>query len=254
MWDFIQQYFITPIFTGEGYNVFNTSVYALLFIAGLYLVRWLLRRWKVKVDARFFDALLPFIVLAGLLRALQDYWPEKSWLFITPGIYLLMAALVVAALLATNKSIKKLEWAGRIGVATAAVLVVAAAAASRFNILWLAAIVGSAVALTWLLSLVFKDLLRTKQDKAVVFAQCLDGCASALAIAFLGYGEQHVVSGAITGASPFLFPLLKVALVIAALKLIGREESEWNWLLKIAIVVLGLGPGTRDVTRVFIGV
>ncbi|MFC2175197.1 DUF63 family protein [archaeon] len=254
MWEFIEAYFIRPVYTGEGYNVFNTIVYAVLFIAGLHGVKLLLKKWKIKIDKKLFNALIPYLVFAGLLRALQDSWAVKHWLFITPGIYLLMTAVVVAAIVFTHKDMKRVQRIGWMIAFSAAGVVVASAYSNAFRVEWLLAIVGAAVALTAVLSVAFKKLLKTRENKTVVFGQVLDSVASAIPIAFLGYTEQHVVSGLVIDINPFLFPLVKVALVLGALHVIGREKGNWDWLLKIAVVALGLGPGVRDVARVFIGV
>jgi uncharacterized membrane protein len=85
----------------------------------------------------------------------------------------------------------------------------------------------------------------------------LDASASAIAVAFLGYFEQHVVSGAIMDlGSPFLFVPVKMAVVLAALYVIDKEakDERWNWLLKIVVLTLGLATGTRDAARVFLQV
>lgn len=254
MWDFVERWFITPVYTGEGYNVYNTLAYAALFIVALYAAKWALGKWKIKANERLFYALLPYFVFGGLLRALQDYWPVKHWLLITPGIYLLVAALAIGVLLATGKDLRRMEKIGWLVVAAGAGLVTAAAYAGPFRVEWLFAIAGAAVLIVFALWKAFPKLLASRENRVVAFAQVLDACASAIPIAFLGYGEQHVVSGWVMQLSPFLFPAIKVALVIAALHLIDKEKNEWNWLLKIAVVVLGLGPGVRDLARVFIGV
>lgn len=252
MWEFVQQYFITPIYTGEGYNIFNTVVYALLFIGSLYGVKWLLKKWRIKSNKELFWTLVPYIALAGLVRALQDLWPAKHWLFITPGIYLLFTALVISVLLLTGKDLKKTRKIGQVGFAIATMLLVLGA--KLLSIAALVAILALAITATAVLWQVFPRVLASKENKTVVFSQLLDASATAVALEFYGYSEQHVVSGLLTSVSPWLFFVVKACLVIGALYMINNEKNEWNWLLKIAVMTLGLGPGTRDLARVFIGV
>ncbi len=254
MWEFLERYFIRPVYTGEGYNVFNTVAYVAAFIGGLYAVKWLFKKWKIRVGKNLLYSLLPYFVFAGLVRALEDYWPVKHWLLITPGIYLLMIAVVGGILLATGKSLVATKKAGWALAAGAGGLVIAAAYATAFNVQWLAAIGGTAAVITLALWKLLPDVIRSPADRLVVFSQLLDGSASAISIALLGYTEQHVVSGWVMQGNPFYFLVLKVVLVVAALYVLNKKESEWNWLLKIAIVLLGLAPGTRDLARVFIGV
>lgn len=254
MWEFIEKYFIRPVYTGEGYNVFNTIAYVAAFIGGLYAVKWLMKKWKIKINGELLYSLLPYFILAGLVRALEDYWPVKHWLLITPGIYLLMIALVGGVLLATGKDPVATKKVGWFMAACAGGLVVAAAYATAFNVQWLAAIPGTAVVITLVLWKLFPRIMGSPWDRLVVLSQVLDGSASAISIALLGYTEQHVVSGIVMRGNPFYFLVLKAALAIGALYLLNKKESEWNWLLKIAIVLLGLAPGTRDLARVFIGV
>ena len=254
MWEFIDQYFIRPVYTGEGYNIFNTLIYAACFIAGLYLTKWLLEKWKIKIGKQLFYTFLPYFVLGGLVRALQDFVVWKHWLLITPGIYLLMIALTGAILIGTKKNLDKTKTIGWLLAATAAGMVFAAAFAGAYHLNWLIAIVGSAVTITALMWKVFPKILSTRENRIVALAQVLDGCASAIPIAFLGYSEQHVLSTWVMGDNPFVFLGVKIILVIAALHVIDRDKSDWNWLLKLAIVLLGLAPGIRDLARVFMGV
>ena len=254
MWEFIEAYFIRPVYTGEGYNVFNTLVYAVLFIGGLYGMKWALKKWKVRINKELFYALLPYIVLGGLMRALQDAWPVKHWLFITPGIYLLMAGLVASVLLASGRRLDRTKAVGWVLAAAAGGLVVAGAYLGTFNIEWLFLIFGATAAVVALLWMVFKKTLGSRANRIVAFGQVLDSVASAVPIAFLGYTEQHVVSALVMAPSPFLFPLVKIVLVLFALHVIDKDKGDWNWLLKIAVLALGLAPGLRDLARVFIGV
>jgi len=254
VWEFVEKYFIRPVYTGEGYNIFNTLAYVALFIGGLYGVKWLLKKWKIKINNALLYSLLPYFIFAGLIRALEDFWPVKHWLLITPGIYLLMIALVGGLMVATGKNLKnmkKIGWA-LAGVATG--LVVAAAYSTHFNIGWLITIGGIAVIITFIVWKIFPTILNSTENRLVTFSQILDGSVSAISISLLGYQEQHVVSGLVMQGSPFNFLLLKIVLVVVSLHLLNKKKSEWNWLLKISILLLGMSPGIRDLARVFIGV
>jgi len=111
--EFLYRYFIGPIVSDaegrpiegvrEGYNIFNTAVYAALFGLGLAALLLVLRRWRYRMDLRLLLASVPFFLLGGTLRALEDtalFAGPLRYLFITPLIYYLVAGLFVLALLA----------------------------------------------------------------------------------------------------------------------------------------------------------
>jgi uncharacterized membrane protein len=262
--DFVFKYFINPVYTGEGYNIYNTAVFAVLLIASLYGIHWMLRKIKVKFDAELFRALLPYALLGGLLRASADFlWTlgvPKHWLLITPGIYIVMFILTVATLaacLTTKHPKKNLQLAGFAYLALVGVFVLWGATTKAANWTFFLATLALAAGLSLVAAFAMKKLkVFSRENAAVGFAQSLDASATAVALAFLGYGEQHVVSGLITDVSPWLFIPVKLAVAIGAVYVIDRhsDDEDWKWLLKFVVLVLGLGPGTRDATRALLGV
>ncbi len=76
-----------------------------------------------------------------------------------------------------------------------------------------------------------------------------------------GYGEKHPVSELFLGfADGWGFPAMKLLLVVLIIVLIDRsaregdEDPDLIGLVKLAVLVLGLGPGLRNVVRVSMGV
>lgn len=85
--------------------------------------------------------------------------------------------------------------------------------------------------------------------------------ASGLGVDAHGYGEKHPVSEFfLTFADGWGFPLMKLILVLLIIVLIDRsakdgdEDPNLVGLVKLAVLVLGLGPGVRDLARVAMGV
>jgi uncharacterized membrane protein len=85
--------------------------------------------------------------------------------------------------------------------------------------------------------------------------------ATFLGIDAYGYGEKHPVSEFFLGfADGWGFPIMKLALVVLIIVLIDRsakrgdEDPNLIGLVKLAVLVLGLGPGLRDIARVAMGV
>src|SRR3989344_9310669 len=98
MIEFLQKYFINPIYTGEGYNIYNTLAYAIILILAAYGVYRLLKKLKIEIDRNFFLGILPFVAMGGALRSLQDANTAVNPLFITPIIYITIIFIALASL------------------------------------------------------------------------------------------------------------------------------------------------------------
>ena len=85
--------------------------------------------------------------------------------------------------------------------------------------------------------------------------------AAFLGVQTSGYGEKHPVSEFfLQFADGWGFPFMKLLLVTVIIVLIDRsardgdEDPNLVGLVKLAVLVLGLAPGTRDLVRVAMGV
>ena len=111
--EFITKYYIDPIRYGQPYNIVDTLTYAVILIIAVYLIyRWL-NRTGFPVDGKFVLATIPFIVLGGLLRVVEDtgyITSDLHFLLITPLIFFVIFFITVAALLLS----RTLERAGKI--------------------------------------------------------------------------------------------------------------------------------------------
>ncbi|MCD6522437.1 MAG: DUF63 family protein [Candidatus Diapherotrites archaeon] len=266
--EFIMQYFIRPIYTGEGYNIYNTIVYGLILIVSLYGIIRLARRFNVKINKKLFDAVVPFIVLGGIIRALEDYAAAvglgKHWLFITPGIYLFMFSIFLITLAIVKAFGKEYETLKKIGwfyVLLSLLLVVFNVVLGKVvpDFAYLISVLTCASISSLIVLFIVKRFMlfeTTKENIYIVWGQMLDASASAIAIAFLGYNEQHIISGMIIGINPFLFIPVKMLVALLALYMIEKHEKNenWKWLLKMVVLTLGMATGTRDAVRAFMGV
>jgi len=98
---------------------------------------------------------------------------------------------------------------------------------------------------------------------AIMYAHMLDASATFTALQWFSYGEKHVVPNFLIGLSgtpAVMFPLkaIVIAIVIYVLSVELKPDLERNRLMQaliwIAILVLGLAPGTRDLLRLGLGV
>ena len=47
--DFFQQYFIDPVMTGSGYNIYNTLAYAVILVVAAFATYKLLKKMKITI-------------------------------------------------------------------------------------------------------------------------------------------------------------------------------------------------------------
>ncbi|NLA39290.1 MAG: DUF63 family protein [Methanomicrobiales archaeon] len=273
--EFLYKYYIDPIRYGQAYTLVDTLTYALILIIAVYIVYRGLRRYKIAVDDELVLATLPFIVLGGLLRVVEDTGMIASdlrFLLITPLIFFTVFSVAAVALFAG----KIAENAGIIarysriygGVGIVACLLATAA------LVWFGLtetrialdVLGIILALASVSSLALWALLvyGAKWDyasnilyKLLIFGHLLDASATSYGIDIhpIHYVEQHVVGSALIEATGTAFSmfLLKIAVLIPAiyiLEMYRKEGSPGLWhLILLAMIVVGMAPGIRDMVR-----
>ena len=102
--DFIKEYIWDPIVKDAGssgdasYSQINTIVYILTMIAAVIVFQALFRKWQLPVDDRMVWALIAWVVLAPVLRVMEDadYFKEGiDVLFISPLIHIHLAGWLI---------------------------------------------------------------------------------------------------------------------------------------------------------------
>ncbi len=300
---FLEDYFINPIFDKTGYNAVNTLVYAAIAIGALYLIYKRMERAKFSVSREFWIALLGFVVLGSSMRVVTDsvdsgvmgkfvaalqagaggglvpgiggallpaysavlssHAFDYGYWTVTPGIYLVTAALFLVAIL-IGRALGRGGFAAYAGwmLASFPVLLLLPMAVHFGYALAIVALAAvAAISMKHLLKFSWKNTLP-------VFAHAFDGAATWVAINWFGpaqgvaYFEQHVLSGGIGTATPLgfgLFFILKVAFASAAVHYLAKDGEKEGVpplameLTLCAITVLGLAPGLRDMLRLLLG-
>ena len=116
-------------------------------------------------------------------------------------------------------------------------------------------------------------LLASPMVLAMVFGQLCDGFATMVGIDYFGYGEKHVVSNQVIvyggelnsmlgiefGEGAWLFALLKAALIGAISWMfvemkVEKRQRHIRILIVLAVLIVGLAPGIRDIGRLMLGV
>ena len=274
--EFIYKYYIDPIVYGQPYNVVDTLTYALVLIAAIYIIyRWLNASKIVRVDGRFVIATLPFVVLGGLLRVVQDTGMITSgwqYLLITPLIYFVLffftvVSLIISAQLQRAGLVKDYQplYAGT-GVAACigvgGLLVWFGLENTIVSLTVFSIIMGMAIVTTLAVYAAMRYFLRWAYAAdpvylALIFGQMLDASATSYGIDLhpIPYQEVHVVGSnliELTGTAFVMFPL-KLAVLFPGIWILQhyRDESpETLWhLILLAMITVGLAPGVRDMVR-----
>lgn len=301
--DFFQEFFAKRILDiSAGYNIIDTLAYALIaLLIAFFIIFPLLGRLKVKFNFGFALALLPFILLGSSIRVIIDLYErgalsESARLFlegigvfprvanplsisfytVTPGIYILIAAFTIVALIVSLAIARKLNFKfnfdnfgfaknlnfkfGSFGfeVPFAIIGIIAMLVPFVFVLLqfqnWvgffavlLATVIASAV-IVYVFGLFKSKLLESGLNQLALAGQLLDGFATAFAIQFFGFGEQHVATSVITGFAPFLFPAVKIILILLILWFVDKDIKNENLrgFIKVLIIIFGFATGLRD--------
>ena len=249
---FLEKYFIEPFNATYEYNVVNTLTYALLAFGGLYLIHKLFQKKNIKINSALAIDLIPYIFLAALTRAYVDIdLIPKTFLSVSPGLYLTMTAIFLVGLFLRRPRI--------IGTLALIFVPIKYGVPTFQNLNYLPKIIFILIAGVWLSIILAKKL---KQDwfdnKLTIFAytgQLFDAVNTALILSLFGGFEKHVLPRFVieqTG-SPFSFIPLKLGIVIPILYVLNKsEDKEFSKLILLAIFVLGFAQGLRNLIGILI--
>jgi len=280
--DFIYKYYIDPIRLGQSYNIVDTLTYAIILVIGVYLLyRWMsqstwLSDGGFTLGAGFLLATLPYVVLGGVLRVVQDtgmITGDFQFLLVTPLIYFVLFFFTITMLF-LSRTVTRMGFSKNILTIYAGAGILATAVVSLILLAWginhahvdlfiLAIIPLMACTATLLVWACMRYLLGWKYVTdplyiTLLFGQLLDASATSYGIDLhpsVQYIEQHVVgSGLIelTNTAFVMFPLKLVVLfpAIYIMEIYRREANPAFWhLVLLAMIVVGLAPGIRDMTR-----
>jgi uncharacterized membrane protein len=262
MSDFLDTYFLEPFRTDSGYNIINTLTYSLIAIGSLYIIYKLLQKYKIKINLKFFFALLPFIFLGSTIRAFVDnnILPYTS-LTVSPGIYITTSALFFTSLAISYHLSKKHKIASyttitaSIGTLTYFLLILFKLKEIQLtNALGFFAITTLFLTSSAILYIVLKKIkwnwATTKIATLALAAHMLDASTTFIIVDFFGGWEKHPLPryfANLAGTASTQF-LLKLIIIIPALYLINKELKDKNLknFLLIAIATLGLAEGLRN--------
>ncbi|MBU4373253.1 MAG: DUF63 family protein [Euryarchaeota archaeon] len=280
IWQYIYKYYISGIVNDTSYNPVDTVTYAILLGISLFGVLKLLERLNVEMDARFMISVTPYIIAGSSLRVLKDskvFTPPLEYLFVTPLIYFFMfvvtvSILVIALNLERQGKIKDYHsFFGYAGVAWAFFNIGALLEVGTIkNPLPAIVILILGIATTGIVYLISRQihftLLTDKVNISILFTHLLDASSTFVGMDWLGYYEKHVAptffinlaGNYIAHPSLMMYPL-KLLVFIPVLYMLDckfdtEKEKKLIALMKLAILVLGLSPATRNTLRILMGV
>jgi uncharacterized membrane protein len=248
----LEKYFIEPFNATYEYNIINTLTYALIAFGGLYLIHKIFQKRNIKVNSALAIDLIPYIFLGALTRAYVDIdLIQKTFLSVSPGIYLTITAVFLVGLFLRRPRI--------IGTLALIFIPIKYGLPLLQNLNYLTSIIFILVAGAWL-SIILAN--KFKQDwfknKLTIFAytgQLFDAVNTAAILSIFGGFEKHVLPRFVISqtGSPFSFIPLKLGIVIPILYILNKsEDKEFSNLIILAIFVLGFAQGLRNLIGVII--
>ena len=254
--DFLQGYFFS------GYTIFNTLVYGAILVIFIFLIIKMFEYFDLNpIDLIF--PLIPFILLGSGIRALVDNGIyQYSWFLITPGIYFIIGGLAILAIFIGLFIQKRVNFDYRYTIfiigSILAIFNFLKIPSINFIAIFQILIIWIGLTLLFVVISKFWSLYKDKINLTILSAHILDASTTFIAVDFYGYWEQHVIPNTIyilSGTAITMFPL-KIIVISLVLYLIHKymDDNIVSNTLKLAIFILGLAPGIRNLLTVAIGI
>ena len=269
MQNLLEEFFIKPIIDSSyrGYNIVNTAVYGtILLIVAFFVVYPLLHKKGIRFDFRFALALFPYILLGVSLRAINSarllpfiYKTPNPlelgfWTF-TPGVWLLVFALTIFGLIISRKlkgkDYHKLFASLGIAFCFLPVLFCFINFTNWFAFIACLALIAFLTFAFKFIAKQFTKMLENKMNLLAVAGQLTDGSATAIALTFFSFREQHPLSALILNINPALFIALKVVTVLILIYYVDKNFKNKNLanFSKLFLIILGFSTGLASVFK-----
>jgi uncharacterized membrane protein len=229
-----------------------------------------------RFDQTFILATIPYVILGGVLRVIEDtgmITSDWKYLLITPLIYFTLFAFTLCMMYLaryltlqgiTGSFITFYSFAGTLALIVASLILLAWSTTHNGVDLFILAIIPlMAITATVIVWAVMRYVLTWTYVNdplylTLLFGQLLDASATSYGIDFhphVQYVEQHVVGSALiamTGTAFVMFPLKLLVLfpAIYVMQMYRKEANPAFWhLVLLAMIVVGFAPGVRDMVR-----
>ena len=239
--NFLSKYFILPYSQGfNEYNLINTLAYALLALIGVYFIYKILDHKKIEINKEFISNLLPYLILVSLIRSFVDKgFIEKSFLTVSPGIYLSITSLFLIGIL-----FGKTKFLGISSLIFFSIYYMSGIYLSKFSLFYTSVII---ISLYLIYKFINSKYKLTVLENFALFGQLFDGLNTSILVKYFLYTEKHVLPSFImSNLGSFMFPLVKVGIVLFAINIFRQNKSKFNNVVLVAVGSLGLNQGLRN--------
>ncbi len=240
-----------------GYNIFNTSLYALLFAVGAAYIGYpLLKKLDIRLDREFFISVTPYILLGSSIRVLEDLQIVDTFLLVTPFIYVWMF-LLTAAVLAATRHFYGEEYHRVFGGAGLVMLLPVLMLYNSVTWMPLVQVLGLFLVSAGALYTITKELrpeLATYSFLVPVAAHYWDASTSFVALSH-GASEKHVLAQFfVNNLGPGGMFVMKTLLIVPVTYYIVDEfEGERKRYYLLLVALLGIALGTRNILSLITG-
>lgn len=249
--EFFYKYFVEPIKLGYGYNIVNTTTYALIFVVFTYLLYKFLKKLKIKINEKFAIAVFPYVSLGVVIRVLRDANILHGYLYMTPNIWFLFSGIIIFAILFSIFLEKKFKLP-YYKLMFISGFILLSLFSGMLKITNFTAIFY--ISLIYLPIIFLLKLVKWSIENKIIFAlHAFDSVVTSIAITYFGYYELHVLPRFLieTTGTAFSFIIVKLIAVSSALIILDKysDDKEFNNFIKLMIAILGFVPGSRDFLR-----
>lgn len=242
-----------------GYNLVNTSVWALLAALVGYGIYILFERQDIRFDRSTVVYSLPFVVLGGVLRFVEDAGAGSlgmRLLLITPVIYFLIAGIYLLSIVLGEKFAEDRDLFLLVSgsLLTLPVFAYSLIFVKEFSLLLQPFILASGLTLAAYL-LLQDSYFDAPIYLAAVFSQFFGGAASMVSLS-QGYSQKQLLAQQATSifGEPGILVVKAGVLFLAFKVLKDIEEEDVESLLLMALMIVGLATGLRVALRVSAGI
>lgn len=237
-----------------GYNIYNTIAWMILGLSTVIFIKKFFERYEINFTPETALNLIPVILLAGVLRVIQDAASLPliiEILLITPVIYIWIAIFTIG-LLALNQ-FKDLEFRYINSLIISTVIIL---------ILWLqpplipviAIILGTAIIGGIYSYMAEGSKFGSLALTFMVMSQFFEAFSSMYGLSQGYQARQLLTSTAVELMGPAGFLLIKLFVLGAALKIYFDLEEIWQSILLVALYSIGFATGIRVILRAALGV
>lgn len=250
-----------------GYNPYNTVAWALIAVTAILFIRREFNRRDIQLTTQTAINSIPFILLGGILRFLEDTAVLPFILrplAITPVIYLVIAGLFLgsfplASKLASKSSCTRddlLKNLGYVYLAPFLALTVYTLVGKADILLILMPVIIASVLTGIYYAVTRRNSYSSTEYLLIAFSQFFGGAASMVSIS-QGYQQKQLLTQAFTSlfGEPGII-ILKAGIIGLAVYMLEKdiEEEQMKALALIVLYSIGLATGLRVLLRLSVGI